>query len=221
MSAETGDKEDTENRIQCSYELKRQADEELKSNNYEKANKNYNDAIMQIKTLKLKKAIEEDKLSSLMKEIVIPANMNMSYIALKECKWDDVINYSTKVLNSDITNTKARYRRCVAYINKRLFNDAEDDLNTLKNELTGALELKTLELLLAEKRLEKVDEKDAIYKKMMRHLNKANKSIDYENKGRIGKKIADVQNYIGSILSLIKDAICCRCFRKKQNKIKV
>ena len=45
---------------------------------------------------------------------------------------------------------------------------------------------------------------------MFNGLREINKSIEYENKSYLGKKIDDTYQYISSKLQSIRDCICCR-----------
>lgn len=192
------------------YELKAVADEDLKQSNYEHAITSYTDAIRKVKTLRGEYKLDQDSLNVLINEIVVPSNLNMSYIDIKLTNWSDAINHCSKVLFADKENTKALYRRCLAYINKENFEEAEKDLKDLQQKLPNSTELKLLVQNFEKKRKEVFTREGKKYKKMFNGLREINKSIEYENKSYIGKKIDDVYQYISLKLKNVKDCICCR-----------
>lgn len=203
-------KEEIETLIQQSKELKKIADEELKSENYETASKKYTEAIVNIKKIRAKQILTENELNTLIKELVVPSNLNLSLIDLKLNDWDNLINHSSKVLYVDKTNKKAKYRRCVGYINKQDFEKAQTDFEELKQQIGNSTEIKILEDMLINKKKSSGDE---FYKKMSKQLHKANNTINYENKSALGKKIEDIKTF------LYTKVLCC-CFRKKKRALK-
>ena len=128
------------------FSLKKEADDELHKQNYDIAINKYKDSILKIKELGTNKDdITEEEKTSFTNEIMIPANLNISYIYLKKNDWKNVILHSTKVLQANQNNTKAKYRRCISYINLGELNKAKEDLDELKNNLGSNTELKMLE----------------------------------------------------------------------------
>lgn len=199
------------------YELKKEADEDLKQTNYEEAIKNYTEAIKKIKLLRNEYKVDQSVLEVLIREIVVPSNLNLSYIDIKLTNWSDAINHCSKVLFADKDNTKALYRRCLAYINKKDFDEAEKDLKELHNKLPNTTELKLLVQNFEDSKKEFYAKEGKKYKKMFNGLREINKTIEYENKSYIGKKIDDCYSYISNKLRDVKNCLCCR--RKKSNNI--
>ena len=199
------------------YELKKEADEDLKQTNYDEAIKNYTEAIKKIKALRNEYKLEQASLDVLIREIVVPSNLNLSYIDIKLTNWSDAINHCSKVLFADKDNTKALYRRCLAYINKKNFDEAEKDLKELHTKLPNTTELKLLVQNFEDSKKEFYAKEGKKYKRMFNGLREINKTIEYENKSYIGKKIDDCYSYISNKLSGIKNCLCCR--RKKIHNI--
>lgn len=202
------------------YELKQKGDEELKASKYDEAKKCYSEAILIIKRIKSKQVLSEDELNVLIKEIVVASNLNLSFIDIKQGNWSEAINHSSKVLFVDKNNTKALYRRCLGYINNEDFDNTIVDLTELREKLGQSSELKSLESLYNE-RLKKSsnDESNKMYKKMSKHLRQVNKSIEYENKGKFGKKVSDISDYINNVFNSIMDCLFCRRKKKRYKKI--
>lgn len=199
------------------YELKKEADEDLKQTNYDEAIKNYTEAIKKIKVLRNEYKLEQASLDVLIREIVVPSNLNLSYIDIKLTNWSDAINHCSKVLFADKDNTKALYRRCLAYINKKNFDEAEKDLKELHTKLPNTTELKLLVQNFEDSKKEFYAKEGKKYKRMFNGLHEINKTIEYENKSYIGKKIDDCYSYISNKLSEIKNCLCYR--RKKSHNI--
>ena len=203
------------------YSLKKEADEELHKQNYDIAITKYKDSILKIKELGTNKGdISDDEKKTFMDEIMIPINLNISYIYLKKNDWKNVILHTTKVLKINPDNTKAKYRRCIANIKLNELNKAKEDLDDLKNNLNGNSEFKMLEDMYFEKEKEMNKNEGKIYKKMFKNLSKINHDIEYEQKSNFGKKIDDISNSIWYIWNKSKNIFCFCCRKKSSNKIK-
>ena len=81
-----------------------------------------------IKWWKKMKLINLLKKRELEKEILIPSNLNMAYIDIKNKNWSEVIRHCGKVLYVDPDNIKARYRKCLALINQGELEKADEEL---------------------------------------------------------------------------------------------
>ena len=201
------------------FSLKKEADDELHKQNYDIAINKYKDSILKIKELGTNKDdITEEEKTSFTNEIMIPANLNISYIYLKRNDWKNVILHSTKVLQANQNNTKAKYRRCISYINLGELNKAKEDLDELKNNLGSNTELKMLEEKYSEKEKQLNENEGKIYKKMFKNLRKINHDIEYDQKSNFGKKIDDISTGIWNIWDKFKNVFCFCCRRKGHKK---
>ena len=133
--------------INLCKKLKKEGDELLKSNEFPKAINKYTKAVITVKDLKKKKLLTRLKKRELEKEILIPSNLNMAYIDIKNKNWKEVIRHSSKVLYIDPDNIKARYRKCLALINQGELEKADEDLIILEDQIGGNPELEELEEL--------------------------------------------------------------------------
>ena len=115
-------------KIYLSKNLKKEGDEYLKSNQFPKAINKYTKAVIIVKDLKKKKLLTRLKKRELEKEILIPSNLNMAYIDIKNKNWSEVIRHCGKVLYVDPDNIKARYRKCLALINQGELEKADEEL---------------------------------------------------------------------------------------------
>ena len=195
------------------FSLKKEADDELHKQNYDIAINKYKDSILKIKELGTNKDdITEEEKTSFTNEIMIPANLNISYIYLKKNDWKNVILHSTKVLQANQNNTKAKYRRCISYINLGELNKAKEDLDELKNNLGSNTELKMLEEKYSEKEKQLNENEGKIYKKMFKNLRKINHDIEYDQKSNFGKKIDDISTGIWTIWDKFKNVFCFYVF---------
>lgn len=222
---------ETQDKIDLAKSLKKTGDEELKSQKYEDALKSYTKAVITFKHLVKEKLIDEDLAMSLKKEILIPSNLNMSFIDIKKKDWDNAIRHCTKVLFVEKNHVKALYRRCTAYIYKGNFKKADEDLFELEDLIGGTKELEQLEQLFEEnkrkadgnngeflkKMAQKIKGKD-LFVKDTSEMNKValNKAIDNNTKKEGKSMIANWYNKTKEIMSYI---ICCKC-KRRNTKIK-
>ena len=175
------------------FSIKKEADEELNKKNYDKAISQYNDIIFKIKELEINKVnFSDEEKNSFTNELIIPSNLNLSFIYFKKNDWKNVITHSTNVLNINPNNTKAKYRRCIANINLSELYKAKEDLNDLKNKLGNNTELKILQQMYIDKEKQVNENEGKRYKKMFKNLSKINHDIEYEKKSNFGKKIDDI-----------------------------
>ena len=92
------------------FSIKKEADEELNKKNYDKAISQYNDIIFKIKELEINKVnFSDEEKNSFTNELIIPSNLNLSFIYFKKNDWKNVITHSTNVLNINPNNTKAMF----------------------------------------------------------------------------------------------------------------
>ena len=133
--------------INLCKKLKKEGDELLKLTEYPNAINKYTKAVITVKDLKKKKLLTRLKKRELEKEILIPSNLNMAYIDIKNKNWKEVIRHSSKVLYIDPDNIKARYRKCLALINQGELEKADEDLIILEDQIGGNPELEELEEL--------------------------------------------------------------------------
>ena len=202
------------------FSSKKEADEELNKKNYDKSISLYDDIIFKIKDLENNKVIfSEEERNSFTNELIIPSNLNLSFIYFKKNEWKYVIIHSTNVLNISPNNIKAKYRRCIAYINLNELDKAKEDLNDLKNKIGNNTELKILQQMYTDKEKQVKENEGKRYKKMFKNLRKINHDIEYEKKSNFGKKIDDISTGFWSIWDNIKYIICFCCKKKSNNKI--
>jgi len=152
--------------INLCKKLKKEGDELLKLTEYPKAINKYTKAVITVKDLKKKKLLTRLKKRELEKEILIPSNLNMAYIDIKNKNWKEVIRHSGKVLFIDPDNIKARYRRCLALINQGEFEKADEDLIILEDQIGGNPELEELEELFENSQKKADGNDDEVLKKI-------------------------------------------------------
>ena len=201
------------------FSIKKEADEELNKKNYDKAISQYNDIIFKIKELEINKVnFSDEEKNSFTNELIIPSNLNLSFIYFKKNEWKYVILHSTNVLNINQNNIKAKYRRCIANLNLNELDKAKEDLNDLKNKIGNNTELKILQQMYIDKEKQVNENEGKRYKKMFKNLSKINHDIEYEKKSNFGKKIDDISTGISSIWDNIKYIICFCCKKKTNSK---
>jgi tetratricopeptide (TPR) repeat protein len=157
-----------ENRLNVPESEKKKGDENLHSNNLEEAIRCYSKAIMAVKILYDDKAINEVELTKMVLEIGIPSNLNISYCYLKLKDWQKVVDHATRVIEFDKKHVKALYRRCLANIELKKFEKADEDLAVLEELIGGTKELEDLETKFENTKQELKDNETKIYKKMFR-----------------------------------------------------
>ena len=154
---------------------------------YDEALKHYSKVLLSSKILSENKSDKEEdkvKINKLfVDEIIVPTYLNMAYINLKRLEYENVINYTSRILdNFDKDNEKARYRRTFAYIKLGKLVEAKKDMDVLKIKLKGTTEYDSL--------LEEYDKQDkksnfdreSFYKKMSiknKASNRKNGNIVY------------------------------------------
>jgi tetratricopeptide (TPR) repeat protein len=156
--------------INLSKNLKKEGDEYLKSNQFPKAINKYTKAVITVKDLKKKKLLTRLKKRELEKEILIPSNLNMAYIDIKNKNWSEVIRHCGKVLYVDPDNIKARYRKCLALINQGELEKADEELIYLEDEIGGNPELEELEELYENSQRKAEGNDDEVLKKIGRKI---------------------------------------------------
>ena len=193
--------------------LKEEGDKLLNEKNYQSAITNYTKAVINFKVLRDNNSLTEEEKKELTKTILIPCNLNMSLIDLKNKDWNEVIRHTNKVLHADKLNVKAKYRRCFAYIKIGKFEKADEDLQDLEELIGGKDELEELEKMY-EKNKKKADGNDGeLLKKMGKKLKKGgnyvNENIKKEKKG-----------FFWQLWTHIKLICCCGICCKKNKKVK-
>ena len=195
--------------------LKEEGDKFLNEKNYQSANSSYTKAVINFKVLRDNGSLTEEEKSDLTKKILIPCNLNMSFIDLKNKDWNEVIRHANKVLHADKSNVKAKYRRCYAYIKIGKFEKADEDLQDLEELIGGNDELEELEKMY-EKNKKKADGNDGeLLKRMGKKLKKGGNFIHENNNNNNEKK-----GFFRVVWNHIKLICCCGICFKKNKKVK-
>ena len=190
--------------IDLCKQLKKESDEYLKNNQLSKASNTYTKAVLNVKYLIDEKLINKKLKEELEKEILIPSNLNLSYIDIQNKNWEECIRHSLKVLLFDKNNFKARYRKCFSHIKQKNIEKANEDFNILKEQNKDSLELKELEELFENNKKDyngNVNSKNKIIKKIS-NFNKIINKPDFnlnkniEKKDNICNKLKDLIEYI-------------------------
>ena len=218
---------ETQDKIDLAKSLKKTGDEELKSQKYDEALKSYTKAVITVKHLVKEKLIDEDLAINLKKEILIPSNLNMSFIDIKKKDWDNAIRHCNKVLFVEKNHVKALYRRCTAYVYKGNFKKADEDLFELEDLIGGTKELEQLEQLFEENKRKADGNNGEFLKKMAQKikgkelfvkdtsdLNKValNKAID-SNANKEERSV--ISKWYNKTKEMVTYIICCKCRRRK------
>ncbi len=190
--------------IELCKQLKYESDEYLKNNQLSKASNTYTKAVLNVKYLIDEKLINKKLKEELEKEILIPSNLNLSYIDIQNKNWEECIRHSLKVLLFDKNNFKARYRKCFSHIKQKNIEKANEDFNILKEQNKDSLELKELEELFENNKKDyngNINSKNKIIKKIS-NFNKIINKPDFnlnkniEKKDNICNKLKDLIEYI-------------------------
>ncbi len=190
--------------IELCKQLKNESDEYLKNNQLSKASNTYTKAVLNVKYLIDEKLINKKLKEELEKEILIPSNLNLSYIDIQNKNWEECIRHSLKVLLFDKNNFKARYRKCFSHIKQKNIEKANEDFNILKEQNKDSLELKELEELFENNKKDyngNINSKNKIIKKIS-NFNKIINKPDFnlnkniEKKDNICNKLKDLIEYI-------------------------
>jgi hypothetical protein len=190
--------------IELCKQLKNESDEYLKNNQLSKASNTYTKAVLNVKYLIDEKLINKKLKEELEKEILIPSNLNLSYIDIQNKNWEECIRHSLKVLSFDKNNFKARYRKCFSHIKQKNIEKAKEDFNILKEQNKDSLELKELEELFENNKKDyngNINSKNKIIKKIS-NFNKIINKPDFnlnkniEKKDNICNKLKDLIEYI-------------------------
>ena len=190
--------------IELCKQLKNESDEYLKNNQLSKASNTYTKAVLNVKYLIDEKLINKKLIEELEKEILIPSNLNLSYIDIQNKNWEECIRHSLKVLLFDKNNFKARYRKCFSHIKQKNIEKANEDFNILKEQNKDSLELKELEELFENNKKDyngNINSKNKIIKKIS-NFNKIINKPDFnlnkniEKKDNICNKLKDLIEYI-------------------------
>ena len=190
--------------IELCKQLKNESDEYLKNNQLSKASNTYTKAVLNVKYLIDEKLINKKLKEELEKEILIPSNLNLSYIDIQNKNWEECIRHSLKVLLFDKNNFKARYRKCFSHIKQKNIEKANEDFNILKEQNKDSLELKELEELFENNKKDyngNINSKNKIIKKI-NNFNKIINKPDFnlnkniEKKDNICNKLKDLIEYI-------------------------
>ena len=67
------------------------------------------------------------EMTSMMKEIILPAYSNLALCYLKMERWALVITMTNQVLQSDPSNTKNIYRRAIARKMNKMYDESIED----------------------------------------------------------------------------------------------
>lgn len=137
---------------------KKKGDNFLKNKNYEEAVKCYQLSLSKLKNIfkKYHDFLVQNfkKAKELIDTVGIPCHLNLSLCYLIMQEWNNCIVECQKVIEMDINNKKAIYRKCKSEINLGLLDNAKEDYMLLEklisektelNELKQAIELKEIE----------------------------------------------------------------------------
>ena len=145
-------------RITIANKLKLEGNEEIKGRNFQTAWEKYTNAYQ----------IVEKDFGPDFDELKISLLSNLSLANLKIGKPEKAIEAATLVLESQPSNVKILYRRAVAFIDSRKFNQARDDLNTaLKFEPENKEVIAELQLIKEKEKQAKEKEKQ-FYSRMLK-----------------------------------------------------
>jgi hypothetical protein len=123
---------------------------------------------MSIKILNDEKVINLETLQKMIREVGVPANLNISYCYINKKDWSNAVPHLDRVIEFDKYHVKALYRRCLAYINLNKLEQADEDLIVLENLIGGSKELEELEELYEKKQGEKKIDEKTIYSRMFK-----------------------------------------------------
>ena len=157
-----------EERMNVPYNEKKKGDSELKIQNYDNAMKHYAKAIMSIKILMDEKCLFGTILEDYVKDVGMPSNLNLSLCYLNSKEWAMAIPHLNKVIDFDNAHVKARYRRCLCYVNLGTFEKAEEDLEFLKGKIGGTKEFEELKTGYDQKKGKVRKEEKKFYNKMLK-----------------------------------------------------
>lgn len=113
---------DGDNLLENPKKFKEFGDSERKIGNIDSAINYYNKSIISLRDLFEKEILSEEASAQYITEIGIPTHLNMSWCFMKKEDWENVIFYTNKILELEPKNTKALYRRCIAYLNSNKVN---------------------------------------------------------------------------------------------------
>ena len=102
----------------------------LKENDYMMASKEFSKAVMTFEFMlknNLRMKDFKGEVTSMMKEIILPAYSNLSLCYLKLKNWGLVISMADQVLQSDANNVKNLYRRGIARKERKMYHEAVED----------------------------------------------------------------------------------------------
>lgn len=138
---------------------KKRGDNFMKIKNYEEAVKCYQLSLSKLKNIfkKYHDFLVQNfkKAKELIDTVGIPCHLNLALCNLNMKNWNKCIEECEKVLEMDINNIKAIYRKCKSEINLGLLDQAKKDYTLLEklipekkelNELKQAIELKENEI---------------------------------------------------------------------------
>lgn len=205
-------------RLKVPYLEKESGDKFLKSERFDDALKCYAKVGMSMKILCEDKALNDLELKKYVSEVSIPTHLNMSYIYFKRQDFDNVIKFSSKILELLPDHTKARYRRCFSQISIGKLTEADRDLEILKQKLEGTSELKELISKYNEKLNKSKDDRTSFYKRFTKNLLSQEEKSQTKTQRLKSYLFVYIPHKIGKALQFIPDLICFpfkKCRKRK------
>lgn len=148
-------------------EKKQLADNNFGQKEYDAAIENYLEIIKDLKLCFESRNLSEEEATRFIEVIGIPTHLNISRAFFKKSNFNEVVKYSSKIIELDARNLKALYIRCRSYITIQDIELAEEDLKKIRSLDGAGSEIKELTEMLEIKRKEKEAREKAVYKKMI------------------------------------------------------
>jgi hypothetical protein len=92
----------------------------------------------------------------------------MAFIYNKKKDWKSVISSCTKVIEFDSNNTKALYRRSLAFINLSKYEYADNDIKILEELIPRTKELEDIISYMENHKKKNKENNEVVYKKMFK-----------------------------------------------------
>lgn len=203
----------TQKNYALAYTLKQSGDDLIKANKLDDALKEYTKAVLAAKHLIKENEVPPSLMLKLKSDVLVLANLNMSYIDLKKNDYTNAVRHCNKVLFVDKSHVKARYRRCKAYIHLGEFKKADEDLFELEDVIGGSNELEELEEEYESNKRRAEGKDNEFYKRMAKNFKKESDMKDRKDPTTVkGKKVGAVNVFF----SRVKKIFCCCCKKKKE-----
>jgi len=170
----------TEAAVQLSKTLRDEGNELFKVNNIEGAMTKYNEAFQAVENI----AAENESNKQLLEQAKMFCYLNRAVIYRRQCEYEKVVTECNLALLIENKNVKGLLRRGDAYIQLNKLDEANQDLNTVK-ELDPQIKVDRLfELLKRKEKTKAKQQEKELYQAMMKeiaHNEKDDKSNKVEN----------------------------------------